>query len=501
MKNLIKACFCAISFAMTCSSIASELNGDILIKNVNILVTQTMSISPNMDVLIKGQRIAKIGRDLHAEVDQIIDGHDRYLSPGLIDSHTHLSGVPGMSYQQTQNHPEIVALAKRQIPRSYLYHGFTSVIDLHSDAQNIERWNAQSLRPQAYFCGGAPLIDGYPMNFIPKPVRYQITPYFLVESDTHNSSLNEAAHSPKSVINRMRERGAVCVKTHYETGFGGQQNLPVPSTALIKELVSEAHSQNLKVVLHANSQDAHVFGVNTGVDAFVHGMWRWNDSRTPKLGSQPDDEIEQSIGSAIERETKLQPTFQVLYGERELHDPDYLNRTELRKVLPKELLSWYRSEDGQSFKDQVKSRPNVQSLILTQGWQSIDAEPIKRLEEYVKYWLQHNGGLLFGSDTPSDLTYANPPGLNGRYEMARWQQLGVSPRQFLAAATIENAAFFNLHHDIGSVDVGKRADLLLLTKNPLKSIDAFDTIEKIFVQGQMVERESLSAAPNTTNTQ
>jgi imidazolonepropionase-like amidohydrolase len=62
--------------------------------------------------------------------------------------------------------------------------------------------------------------------------------------------------------------------------------------------------------------------------------------------------------------------------------------------------------------------------------------------------------------------------------MKRWQQAGVTPKQFLAAATIDNA---------------KRADLLILNDNPLKNIDAFDSIDTLISAGKVLPRASLAA--------
>ena len=488
MNKVIYTLLITISFFQAIAGVASAIEGDTLIRNVNIIATQTMTITPNVDVLITGERISKIGHKLKATSNNIIDGSNRYLAPGLIDSHTHLDGVPGMTYKQMQNNRKLVSRAQEQIPRSYLYHGFTTVIDLHSDAENIERWNKQDLRPEAYFCGAAPIIDGYPMSFIPKPFRYRVTPYFVVEEGRQSAELDLAAHTPKAVVASMLRRGAVCVKTHYETGFAGQADLPVPSVTLIKQLVSEAHAQGLKVVLHANSQKAQNFGLLTGVDAFVHGMWTWDDQHL-------NTGVKETISAAIKNGLSLQPTFQVLYGERDLHNPEYLQATELSKVLPHQLIEWYASGEGQSFRTEKTSQPYIQQNLADHGWSSIDAAPIERLELYFSQWLKQSGKLLFGSDTPSDQTFANPPGLNGRTEMMRWQQAGVTATQFLSAATIENARFFNLGHEIGSIDEGKRADLLLLSENPLNSIEAFDHIEKVFIKGRMMGRNSL-AAPN-----
>lgn len=489
MKKTILVLLSVFASMISEISFSAQLEGDLVIRNVNVIATQTMTIKPNMDVLIRGERIVKTGHKLEVKAKQTLDGDGRYLSPGLIDSHTHLSGVPGMTFQQMQKNGDVVKQAMRQIPRSYLYHGFTTVVDLHADAESIKRWNAQETRPEAHFCGAAPIIDGYPMSFMPKAIRYKFTPYFIVEEHSAHVDIDASAHTPKAVVTRMREQGAVCVKTHYETGFSGKENLPVPSTQLIQNLVSEAHDQGLRVVLHANSQTAQDFGLQTGVDAFVHGMWHWSGDQQVKLSKSIKTLIKRSTANKL----SLQPTFQVLYGERDLHNPDYLSQAELSKVLPKALIDWYASEDGQSFRARMSSLPFVKTHLSDKGWEAIDAAAINRLEVYFSEWLEQRGSLLFGSDTPSDLTFANPPGLNGRIEMKHWQKAGVSPVQLLAAATINNATFFNLFDDIGSVDEGKRADLLLLSKNPLQSIDAFDHIETVFTKGKMIDRSSLLA--------
>ncbi len=101
--------------------------------------------------------------------------------------------------------------------------------------------------------------------------------------------------------------------------------------------------------------------------------------------------------------------------------------------------------------------------------------------------------FLFGSDTPSDQIYTNPPGLNGHLEMREMEEAGVSPRQILAAATIENAKLFHIDKRYGTIEPGKIASLLLLRADPLASTSAFDTIELVVVRGRVVPRQALSA--------
>ena len=145
--------------------------------------------------------------------------------------------------------------------------------------------------------------------------------------------------------------------------------------------------------------------------------------------------------------------------------------------------------------------PIVSQLVEEGRWEQLDVPPITRVSAVLRYFVDNGGTLLFGSDTPSDPTFANPPGLNGRIEMDRWIEAGVSPSQLFRAATLGNAEFFGLADEIGTVEVGKRADLLLLLENPLESVAAYDTIQRVILGGKVIERSSLSAlgGHQTTN--
>ena len=71
-------------------------------------------------------------------------------------------------------------------------------------------------------------------------------------------------------------------------------------------------------------------------------------------------------------------------------------------------------------------------------------------------------------------------------------EAGVELVDVLAAATINNAKRFNLQAHYGTVESGKVANVLLLNKNPLETIGAWDSIEFVILHGQVIERESLT---------
>ena len=77
--------------------------------------------------------------------------------------------------------------------------------------------------------------------------------------------------------------------------------------------------------------------------------------------------------------------------------------------------------------------------------------------------------------------------------MRSWIEAGVTPSQLFIAATKRNADFFGLGDEIGTIENGKRADLLLMRENPLESVAAYDTIEYVILDGEVIERSALAA--------
>lgn len=92
--------------------------------------------------------------------------------------------------------------------------------------------------------------------------------------------------------------------------------------------------------------------------------------------------------------------------------------------------------------------------------------------------------------------YTNPPGLNGLYEMRRWTAAGVSTRQLFQALTLDNARILHRDRNIGSIEKGKIAHLLLLRANPLDKVEAYNTIETVFLAGKAIPRERLAVPRN-----
>lgn len=487
--------FCLLgTWALVGPAIASS---DVLkIEHITIVSPEREKARRDATVYIHDGRItsissgSRVSRGSAAGSQEIvIDGRGLYLTPGLIDSHVHLGGVPGMNEAQEASNSEIARAAREQIPRSFLLYGFTTLIDLISTPEAMARWKAHEVVPDTYFCGGAALMDGYGMNWTPKPQRYQAWPYMLVEPGTEAPpGIDPAQHTPTAVVTRMKADGAICVKTFYERGWWPGANLPVPTLETIRELVRAAHAAGMPVLLHANTDEAQAFGLEAGVDVLAHGLWNWSEASSTV---EPPPAVKKILDGVVASHVGWQPTIQVLYGIGDLFNPAFLSDSRLAPVLPTALLAWYRSPEGQWFHDQLmKESPHGADA---QSLETQIALPISRVEHATGYLAARGASLLFGTDTPSAPTYANPPGLNAWLEMQHLIDAGLTPRQIFLAATLSNARALHLDGDVGTVEVGKRANLLLLREDPTKTIRAYADIVKIVLGGRVLDPAQLTA--------
>ncbi|HEV8330186.1 MAG TPA: amidohydrolase family protein [Steroidobacteraceae bacterium] len=468
------ACAAMAGAALTLSACATHgPQSGLVVANVTVVSPERARPLEHAYVRILDGRIAELSeRPLRGAEE--IDGSGRYLIPGLIDSHVHLAVAPGfpapMTAAQAAAHPELVAAALDQDPRSYLLFGFTTVVDLVGSAERTAQWNSRALRPDAYFCSAAVIINGQ--------IRFVLFPYFsygLSLEQRIPPVLDAARHTPEAIVGRMAADGAICVKTVYEQFMG-----ITPSVDELKSLVTAAHAHDLPVFIHANRKHAQAVAVAAGVDVIAHGMWREAGE-----AAALDDEAREILAAIVRDHIGYQPTTQVIAGELDMMLPDYLARPELADAYPAGLIALYASEGAAGTPDWSKNA-GIEA-------QSSVRETLGRAAEVTRILADAHAHLLFGSDTPSDFIYSNPPGLNGRREMDNWIAAGVSAEKLFHALTIDNARSLHLQDRIGTVEAGKAANLLLLRADPLRSVAAYDTIETVFLHGRPISRAMLSA--------
>jgi imidazolonepropionase-like amidohydrolase len=158
------------------------------------------------------------------------------------------------------------------------------------------------------------------------------------------------------------------------------------------------------------------------------------------------------------------------------------------RAMPRKIIDYLRTPDSTAARHVVANRylknfPNAPEVIAAAG---------RRASATLRLINAAGIRLLLGTDTPAEEgDIGNPPGLNGRLEMQHWAEAGIPLREILKAATLDNARAFGLAKDRGSIQPGRRADLVLLSADPLKDVSAYDKIVMIVLDGRPLKRDAL----------
>ncbi len=485
-----------VSVAGLAASASGQAAERTWITDVTIISPENLDHAEKGSVLIENGRIARVERKNKAKKTAgatVVSGKGQFLIPGLIDSHVHLAVVPGVNFTQPEGKPEMIRQYFKQLPRSYLYYGYTTLVDLAVvDHHALDDFKQAPLHPDLYDCGESlPFANGYPMSFAPPENRFKLFPNFIYDPAQASSIPSEYRpedHTPAAAVERDKRSGGICVKTYFERGFGRDRHLPVMGADVLAGIRKAATQADLVLMMHANSFEAQQFAVAGGVDVIAHGMWNWGDlDREKELPA----EIKTLLDQIVKQKIGYQPTIQVMRGLGAYFDPEYLKMKAIPKVIPGEMLAWFNSPEGKWFKKELVDDDTPDATML----EGLNRGPVRHVQQVVAYLASKDADFLFGTDTPSAPTYGNLPGLNGYLEMQELQEAGLSLAQILRAATISNARKFKLDSQVGTIEPGKIANLVLLKQSPLESVDAYDSIVTVWVHGKAISRESLAANP------
>ena len=138
------------------------------------------------------------------------------------------------------------------------------------------------------------------------------------------------------------------------------------------------------------------------------------------------------------------------------------------RYMPESVLeSWLRA------KKEYRARPDFQPAA---------AERLVELRRRLTKALHDAGApLALGSDSPQ---FFNVPGFSIHHEMAMMVAAGLSPYQVLVTGTRNPAAYFGTPREFGTVQVGRRADLILLDANPLEDVGNVKRRAGVMVRGR-----------------
>jgi len=423
-----------------------------------------------------------------------IDAKGKFVIPGLIDSHVHIGHTITLKDEHYETKPELVKSYKEQLPKSYLYFGFTTLIDLDLNERTRKQFQEAAIKPDLYSTSrGVRYYNGYGQSLFPENIRFKYFPKWIYDNTqlpSISKNINLSEHNVRAVVEQTVSDNAIGLKTYYEKGFGGVFNWPVPSDSLLTSLVNEAHLNNLPVVMHTTSLGAYKKGLKANIDIFGHGLWHWEGS---KLNSDPPKQVEKVYQEIVERKKYVQPSMRVIFGEYDTYTWSLIDHPDLKHVLNDNFIEWLESEEGKWAQKELIELYDTVLKDTTVSKEKYLESYNDRIRKTTKLAFDTGVKLILGSDSPAQEGIGNVPGLNGFLEIIALSEAGLDNETIFLASTVRNATAFNLQDKVGSIMTGKRANLLILNSNPLLDIKAYNEIEIVILSGVSYERERLSA--------
>jgi imidazolonepropionase-like amidohydrolase len=407
----------------------------LLIKNGTLIDGTGADPVPNHLIVVEGSSIKHVGpRDnsMRPETpdDIVIDAEGKFVLPGLIDSHCHISlhqgELPGVRYTSTA---EFCTLwAARSVAR-VLHAGVTSIAvpggKWFTDVTVREAVNGGLLQGPRMAVGGRALTN-YGSIFDPDPFpSYEGTP-----DDTVGILCNTRDEFIVQTRKQCR-RGVDLVKIA-DSYWGDMQSV---ADEEIKAVVDEAHRHNVKVVIHSRGSASTRAAAKAGVDLIYHA----------------DLATEEDLDVIAEKGIPISPVF----------------------TGP-----WIACEYGEElgFSPSMRDRMREQLEI---NYETVRKARKKGIE------------ILGGSDTGNAAVFVHGR-WHGKEAELFVKELGMTPMEAIVANTSKNAAMVGLKDKVGVVAPGKLADIVVWDNDPIKDITVLQRPTEISVivkDGKIVDRE------------
>ncbi|HZE89474.1 MAG TPA: amidohydrolase family protein, partial [Verrucomicrobiae bacterium] len=256
---------------------------------------------------------------------------------------------------------------------------------------------------------------------------------------------------------------------------------------LVKAAISEAHARGLKVIGHLQ-RTSWTEAARFGIDFITHGA-PWSASLLPAGRREEYDairgsreriawlewvdlegpEIREMVEEIGNRRIPIDPTLVAYDTKFRANDAFYTRSPDLAGVPALILKMW----EGPGF---------------TAGWSPEEFTRARavwpKVLRLVRMYHDHGVPLLAGSDAPNAWVV---PGAGFHRELRLLVEAGFTPLEVLTMATKNGAEALGIGNEVGTVEEGKRADLVVLTADPSSDIRNTRKIEAVYLGGTSVD--------------
>ncbi len=356
-----------------------------------------------------------------------------------MDVHIHLDGG------DRPNPDEHLGIRRLQ---SYLYSGVTSVLDLGNNADFIfalrqKERSGQIISPRIFAAGGEVTFPG----------SHDSGPYAtLVEKWPEAKTTLDAA---------LRWQPDMLKIVYDEHEWADRPLLPLMPLDLLSKVIEYYNNHGIRSIVHIVNELRAREAIYAGVDALAH----------PAVTSPITDDFARLMGAK-----KIPMTSTLAAGERRFRlaeHPEFLDQPLYRAVLDREEIQRLKEDSPRLQKDFFANWWKLMTPIAASNVAKVNAA---------------GGVVALGSDLS-----LGPYSLR---ELELMVEAGVTTTDAIRIATLDGAILLGKSRELGSIQRGKLADLVLLNADPLTNIENMAEVSMVIKDGQVIDRSKLDLPVN-----
>ena len=427
----------------------------LIIQDVTVINPADASVQKHRTVIVRDGRIESVGDASQNAAAQLhgvqVDGSGKFLIPGLWDMHVHM--VFGDWFPR----------GKEVTLPLFIANGITGVRDMGGELDVLRQWRKEIssgtlIGPRIVMSG--PMLDG-PQPRFPSSIAIK-TP-----------------DDGRRAVDDLKKRGADFIKL---------QSL-IPREAVFA-IADAAKKQGITFVGHVPDSVRASEMSNAGQKSFEHLIGIFEGSSPledefikgakseGKFLSTYDPKRAMALFALLAKNQTWQcPTLVWERGGNLIDQTDFAHDSRA-KYAP----AYWKDVTWKRFTEEIEHDFNTDDLATRKAFVAKELEVVNEM---------HRAGIPFlaGTDTPPGVYIF--PGFSLHEELQRFVVAGFTPMEALQTATSNPAKFFGMEDRLGTIAVGKLADMVLLDANPLDDIRNTQKIAAVVANGRYFSRADL----------